>query len=718
MADSENATFNTSRVLGNEIVKADDFNYGFNSLITNISKFAQMLLECKQDFVIGGKVIVDSGTNIKVEPIFGVCSSTGKPFGMTAISDIISITQDDYHSRVDILEAKGEWISYDEQQRAFNDLDTGIITYQNVETKQRLKVIYRVKNGVNDSVTAPVTDEGWIKIAEIKYAAGTTELSQSDILNITSDVAGLENTEWTNEKTKTYNIKYISEINERFRKEHQEDGTHKDGVIHRTQLDLGIGNNQINASNISITSKGVIGESIFNIGDSIDSTFILFANQFAIFYENYIKYGVNNFCGEITLSSLAEENKLTMPLIFSADGKGAAYCKIGSEKIFTITADKKIRMESDYIPTSPQDVVTKNITDSINTSLSKINNRVTALEITSDNTVYSNNTLARFSYVAEKIDVATTQDISLRNLQTIDSFPLSSGMLVLVKDQLDATKNGIYEVNENSWQRHSEFSTFDDIKHKFFVIENGTINKNKIFYTPLENFAGELGEYQISFSEYKKINTQQIEDFSITLEKLSNAVLDKIRPKGFVYKQYPGCPSPIEMGFYGTWKIISEQFAGLFERIEGGDAETFNKQLTVSSISGTTVVFTEAHGLSTGSLIVDLETNEQRGVASVTNDKTVVLTSAFTSLATGANVLILQNQSLPNITGTISETVCERVVYSGALYDAGRSGGVYGGNSYNWHTLGFNASRSNNIYGRSSNVRTVNTTVRLWKRIS
>ena len=201
-------------------------------------------------------------------------------------------------------------------------------------------------------------------------------------------------------------------------------------------------------------------------------------------------------------------------------------------------------------------------------------------------------------------------------------------------------------------------------------------------------------------------------------------VFDMVYPKGYVYKQYPGCPSPIEMGFRGEWKNISDQFAGLFDRIEGGAAETFNKQLTVSSVSGTTVVFTEAHGLTTGSLIVDLATNEQRGIASITNDTTVVLESAFTSLAADANVLILQNSGLPNIKGTFRSAI--NAYRNGAIDGTGAFSGTTGaidgsatGTNFVKETfVSFNASRSNSIYGKSNTVQPTNTTVRLWKRIS
>ena len=40
---NQGAFLTTGRVEGNEIVKADDFNFSFTSLIENISKFSRMV---------------------------------------------------------------------------------------------------------------------------------------------------------------------------------------------------------------------------------------------------------------------------------------------------------------------------------------------------------------------------------------------------------------------------------------------------------------------------------------------------------------------------------------------------------------------------------------------------------------------------------------------------------------------------------------------------
>ena len=83
-----------------------------------------------------------------------------------------------------------------------------------------------------------------------------------------------------------------------------------------------------------------------------------------------------------------------------------------------------------------------------------------------------------------------------------------------------------------------------------------------------------------------------------------------------------------------------------------------------------------------------------------------------------------QREGLPNISGLYSASeLSERnkdVYATGCLYDAGNhpwnnwnADGEQNGASA---MIGFNASRSSAIYGASSHVTPVNSTIRVWKR--
>lgn len=59
--------------------------------------------------------------------------------------------------------------------------------------------------------------------------------------------------------------------------------------------------------------------------------------------------------------------------------------------------------------------------------------------------------------------VATTENITLSGLQTIDGVALAADDRVLVKNQTDTTKNGIYVVSSTTWQRAEDFDGNRDV---------------------------------------------------------------------------------------------------------------------------------------------------------------------------------------------------------------------------------------------------------------
>ena len=204
-------------------------------------------------------------------------------------------------------------------------------------------------------------------------------------------------------------------------------------------------------------------------------------------------------------------------------------------------------------------------------------------------------------------------------------------------------------------------------------------------------------------------------------------IFDTAHPIGDKYIQYPYEDDPNTLynknGVVSEWQDISYHYAGLFMRFAGGEAETFEK-IVNGTISGTTLLAeTKNHGITTGSLIINPNTWEQHGVTAV-NGRNVTLDHSFRDEQNITKVLILQNQSLPNIKGSIAEVATnadgQHEIYSShALYGSiiRNMGGTDDRYINGYMTLYIDASRSNNIYGRSSNVQTVNTTVRLWKRI-
>jgi hypothetical protein len=84
----------------------------------------------------------------------------------------------------------------------------------------------------------------------------------------------------------------------------------------------------------------------------------------------------------------------------------------------------------------------------------------------------------------EAVRVATTANITLSGLLTIDGVSLSANDRVLVKDQTLAEENGIYVAASGAWTRATDFdslSPIDEINKAFVAVQEGTTNAGKLY---------------------------------------------------------------------------------------------------------------------------------------------------------------------------------------------------------------------------------------------
>ena len=104
--------------------------------------------------------------------------------------------------------------------------------------------------------------------------------------------------------------------------------------------------------------------------------------------------------------------------------------------------------------------------------------------------------------VKDSVVVATTANITLSNIQTIDEIVLVAGNRVLVKDQTTRSENGIYlVVSGSSWTRATDFDANTEIKGSFCFVESGTINANSGFVCTNSGTVT-LGTTAITFSQF------------------------------------------------------------------------------------------------------------------------------------------------------------------------------------------------------------------------
>lgn len=482
----------STNVEDNEIVKAVDFNNGFDSTIGNVTKLARSIFESTQDFVIGGKLTpVASSWNVNVAPLFGACHSTGVPFCDTEINLNVSVNPGDTSGgdKYGILEVQGDYKTFNNQQRAFLDPDTETETYQYVDTQKRLSVKFHAAFSNAGTVIAPSKTTGWVKLAEIYAPQGANSLDDCTIYNISADVVGDANTGWTNDQTATYDVGYISDVNARFRQQHNENGSHKAAVIGASNIKVGVGTDNVNGAVLPVGSSITVDDTAKTSTDTIATLIALCASKITtVFADYYNKGGKYNFNGEIKISDIYDtpNNVLTNALKIGAVGNGTAYLKIGNTVVLQITADGKLQT-SGYTATANNDIVTKAVTDAISLAVTNLDTRLTNfINQVGDISSYANSLLSRYTLSNAVIQaVSTANIINLSDETVIDGIVCYDTYIVLLKDQTDPKENGIWEVKANApWERVSGMDSASFYRYKYLTTNNGAANKGKLFYCP------------------------------------------------------------------------------------------------------------------------------------------------------------------------------------------------------------------------------------------
>jgi hypothetical protein len=277
------ANFKTAIAAENEIMKAADVTFGYDSSIDNVAVALKAVLSNSAgDYVIGGKVkpYGSGGLNVSIEPIFAYKDSTGVCVAETDTTEPVSFEEADSSlDRIDIVEVMGEEEGYDSQSRKFNDPSTGTKTTQTVNTKKRIKLTVVVKKGSNGSESAPAVDAGYVKLAEVRIPAGTNNIISDLIKNIDARKYGEENTDWTTNKSSTFNPSYLANIFYTFLVQHNEDGSHKNAVIKAANIDFGTGSGQVMGSSLPTGQSMSVHGVDFTSSESVTSLIQSLANN-------------------------------------------------------------------------------------------------------------------------------------------------------------------------------------------------------------------------------------------------------------------------------------------------------------------------------------------------------------------------------------------------------------------------------------------------------
>lgn len=304
-------------------------------------------------------------------------------------------------------------------------------------------------------------------------------------------------------------------------------------------------------------------------------------------------------------------------------------------------------------PINPQDAATKNYVDASRSGLD----------------------------IKNAVRVATTSNIVLSGLLTIDGVSLNSGDRVLVMAQTDQTTNGIYVAASGGWTRATDANTSANILPGMFAfVEEGTVNANQGFVL--------TGQGSFTIGTSALVFTQ----FSGTGDIITGPGLVKNGNTLDINSTYVGQTSIYKVGTIttGTWQgtVVAPQFGGTgvnngTSTLTLGGSTTFSgAYATTINVTGPTTVTLPTSGTLVNSAVTQLV--DLAGVGTITTGVWQGTPVAAPYGGTGQSVYavgdILVASSTTSLTrlGVASATAGQVLQYNGTTVAYGDvDGGTY-----------------------------------------
>lgn len=108
--------------------------------------------------------------------------------------------------------------------------------------------------------------------------------------------------------------------------------------------------------------------------------------------------------------------------------------------------------------------------------------------------------------VKPSVRAASTANLSLSGLSTVDGVALAAGDRVLVKNQTTASANGIYLAGTGGWTRPADANLWSELPGAFVFVELGTVNADTGWVCTADA-GGTLGTTSVGWSQFTGVGS-------------------------------------------------------------------------------------------------------------------------------------------------------------------------------------------------------------------
>jgi hypothetical protein len=127
--------------------------------------------------------------------------------------------------------------------------------------------------------------------------------------------------------------------------------------------------------------------------------------------------------------------------------------------------------------------------------------------------------------IGRVVRLATSGNVTLSGLQTIDGVVGAEGDRILVRANTTSSQNGLYNMSSGAWTRVTDANTWSSFVGMIITVAEGTARKNHV-YISLATQGGTLGATAITFDTVPinlHVTTAKIADGAVTSVKIADA---------------------------------------------------------------------------------------------------------------------------------------------------------------------------------------------------
>jgi len=200
--------------------------------------------------------------------------------------------------------------------------------------------------------------------------------------------------------------------------------------------------------------------------------------------------------------------------------------------------------------------------------------------------------------IGRVVRLATSGNVTLSGLQTIDGVVGAAGDRILVRAQTTSSQNGIYLMASGAWTRATDANTWSSFVGMIITVAEGTARKNHV-YISLATQGGTLGATAITFDTVPidgHVTTPKIADGAVTAVKIADANVTTAKiADGNVTNAKLATPPPVYNGGTagGTANALTLTIPGFSSTIGATIvffAGLYNTGATTVNINGTGAV--------------------------------------------------------------------------------------------------------------------------------